>query len=250
MRKYKGRDVLAGAVTILLAVSLAGCCRDKNDDDHSLSLLGGLNGGGISPAAVDLGSAANFRVLASSTVANTGGTMVDLDLGVSPGSSVTGFPPGTVSGTIHAGDATAATAQSDLTTAYNDAAGRPSDATVSGNLGGQTFGPGVFTSSSSLAISSGDLTLTGLGDPNAVFIFQIASTLTVTSGRQVILAGGAQASNVIWQVGSSATIGTSADFSGTILALASVTLETGATLHGRAYARTGGVTLDTNVVGP
>jgi len=250
MRNYKGRDVLVGAVTFLLAVSLAGCCRDKNDDDHSLSLLGGVNGGGISPATVGLGSLVNFRVLSSSTVANTGPTFVDGDVGVSPGSSVTGFPPGTLSGSTHAADATAAIAQSDLTTAYNDAAGRPPGASVSGNIGGQTLAPGVFTSTSSLAISSGDLTLTGLGDSNAVFIFQIASALTVTSGRQVILAGGAQASNVFWQIGSSATIGTNADFSGTVMAQASVTLETGATLHGRAFGRTGGVTLDSNDVVP
>lgn len=251
MRKYKGHDVLAGAMAFLLAVSLAGCCRSKNDESHSLSLLGGvIPGGGVNPATVILGSAAAFRVLASSTVANTGPTSVDGDLGVSPGSAVTGFPPGTLTGTIHAADATAATAQSDLTTAFNDAAGRPPGTAVSGNIGGLTLAPGVFTSSSSLAISSGDLTLTGLGDSNAVFIFQIGSTLTVTSGRQVILTGGAQASNVFWQVGSSATLGTTSDFSGTIMALASVTLETGATLHGRALASTGGVTLDSNVVSP
>jgi len=121
---------------------------------------------------------------------------------------------------------------------------------VSGNIGGQTLAPGVFTASSSLAISSGDLTLTGLGDSNAVFIFQIPTTLTVTTGRRVILAGGAQASNVFWQVGDSATIGTFADFSGTIMALSSITLATSATLHGRALARNAAVTLDTNVISP
>jgi len=253
MRKYKGQDVLAGAMAFLLAVSLAGCCRDKNDESHSLSLLGGINGGGGgNPATVILGSAAAFRVLAGSTVANTGPTSVDGDLGVWAGSAFTGFPPGTLSGTIYTGPGAgpAQTAQSDLTIAFNDAQARPPGTAVSGNIGGLTLAPGVFTASTSLAISSGDLTLTGLGDSNAVFIFQIGSTLTVTSGRQVILTGGAQASNVFWQVGSSATLGTTSDFSGTIMALASITLETGATLHGRALASTGGVTLDSSVVSP
>lgn len=141
---------------------------------------------------------------------------VDGDLGVSPGSAVTGFftvdgGPGTVSGAIHSGDVTAATAQSSLTTAFNNAAGRPPGTSVSGNLGGRTLAPGIFTATSSLEISSGDLTLTAVGDEDAVFIFQIPSSLTVTSGRRVILTGGAQAANVFWQVGSSATLGTNSD---------------------------------------
>jgi hypothetical protein len=250
MRKYKGQDVLAAAMVFLLAVFLAGCCKDDDGLGDSLSLLGGLNAGAGNPDTVILGSAAAFRVLASSTVANTGPTSVDGDLGVSPGSAVVGFPPGTLTGSIEAATPTAATAQSDLTIAYLDAEGRPPGTTVSGNIGGLTLAPGVYTSSSTLDISSGDLTLTGLGDSTAVFIFQIGSALTVTSGRQVILTGGAQASNVFWQVGSSATLGTTSDFSGTIMALASITLETGATLHGRALAQTGGVTLDSSVVSP
>ena len=256
MRKYTGRDFLAGAMAFLLAVSLAGCCKSDDDSSNSLSLLGGVNaGGGANPAMVILGSAATFRVLANSTVANTGPTSVDGDLGVYPGTAVTGFltvdgGPGTVTGTIYEGIPPADTAQADLTIAYNDAFTRPPGTSVSGNIGGLTLAPGVFTSSSSLAISSGDLTLTGMGDSTAVFIFQIGSALTVTSGRQVILTGGAQASNVFWQVGSSATLGTTSNFSGTIMALASITLETGATLHGRALASTGGVTLDSNVVSP
>src|SRR5207248_3859840 len=171
-------------------------------------------------------------------------------LGLSPGTAVTGFPPGTVNGTIHAGDPAAAQAQLALTTAYNDAAGRTEGATaVAGNLGGQTLTPGLYKSTSSLEISSGDLTLDAQGDPNAVFIFQMGSTLVTTVGRQVILSGGAQAANVFWQVGSSATLGTGSVFKGNILALASITVTTGATVEGRLLARTAAVTLDSNIIG-
>jgi len=203
----------------------------------------------VSPAGVALGTAGNFAVLAGSGVTNTGATAVTGDLGVSPGTSVTGFPPGTISGATHAGDATAATAKVDLTTAYNDAAGRTLDAvTVAGNLGGLTLTPGLYKSTSSLAISSGDLILDALGDANAVFIFQMASTLTTTTGRQVILSGGADPANIYWQVGTSATLGTNSVFQGTIMADQSITLTTGATLNGRALARNAAVTLDTNTV--
>jgi hypothetical protein len=251
MHKYKGQAVLAAAMAFLLAVFMAGCCKSKNDESHSLSLLSGvLPGGGPNPLPVILGTTSSFRVLAGSTVTNTGLTSVDGDIGVSPGSAVTGFPPGTLTGTIFTGPGPAATAESDLTTAYNDAAGRPPGASVSGNIGGLTLAPGVYTSTSSLAISSGDLTLTALGNSSGVFIFQIPSSLTVTSGRRVILAGGAQASNVFWQVGSSATLGTNSFFSGNIMAQASITLQSGASLEGRALASTGGVTLDSNVIFP
>jgi hypothetical protein len=170
-------------------------------------------------------------------------------LGVSPGGAVTGFPPGLVNGTIHAGDSTAAQAQLDLTTAYNDAAGRTVGAvTVAGNLDGRTLTPGLYKSTSSLEISSGDLTLDAQGDANAIFIFQMASTLTTTSARQVTLSGGAKAANVFWQVGSSATLGTTSVFKGTIMADQSITLTTGATLSGRALARIAAVTLDSNTI--
>jgi len=200
-------------------------------------------------AGVVLGTAGNFAVLAGSTVTSTGATTVNGDLGVSPGTAVTGFPPGLVNGTIHAGDSAAAQAELDLTTAYNDAAGRTVGAvTVAGNLGGLTLTPGLYKSTSSLEISSGDLTLDAQGNANAIFIFQIASTLTTTSGRQVILSGGAKAANIIWQVGSSATLGTTSVFKGTIMADQSITLATGATLDGRALARIAAVTLDANIV--
>jgi hypothetical protein len=201
------------------------------------------------PAAPAVGEAGGFAVLAGSTVTNSGATSLTGDLGVSPGTAITGFPPGTLTGTIHAGDATSATGMTDLTTAYNDVAGRTLAAVaIAGNLGGLTLPPGLYKSTSSLSISSGNLTLDGQGDPNAVFLFQMASTLTTTSGRKVNLIGGAKASNVFWQVGSSATLGTTTDFAGSILANQSITLNTGATLNGRALARIGAVTLAGNAV--
>jgi len=201
-------------------------------------------------ASVALGSASTFAVLAASTVTSIGNTTINGDLGLSPGTAVTGFAPGIVNGTIHVADAAAAQAQADLTTAYNDAAGRTVGAiTLAGNLGGQTLTPGLYKSTSSLEISSGDLTLDAQGDANAVFIFQMASTLTTTVSRQVILSGGAKAANIFWQVGSSATLGTSSVFKGNILAQASITVTTGAAVEGRLLARTAAVTLDTNIIG-
>jgi len=224
--------------TSLLGAALALCLTAAN-----------LTAAQAPQAPIDLGSAANFAVLAGSTVTNTGPTIINGDLGVWPGTAVTGFGPGEVNGTIHAGDPAAQQAQASLTIAYYDAAGRSTaPITVAGNLGGQTLPPGLYKSQSSLAISSGDLTLDAKGDPNAVFIFQIGSALTVTTGRRVILIGGAKAANVFWQVGSSATLGTYSAFKGNILAYASITITTGATLDGRALARVGAVTLDSNAV--
>jgi hypothetical protein len=198
-------------------------------------------------APVPLGSAATFGVLAATTVTTIPTTTVSGDLGVSPGNTVTGSP--IVNGMLHLGDPTAAQAQLDLTTAYNDAAGRTVGAvSVAGNLGGQTLAPGLYKSTSSLEITSGDLTLDAQGDPNGVWVFQMVSTLVTTTSRQVILNGGAQAANVFWQVGSSATIGGSSVFKGTIMAAQSVTMGTSATLDGRALARVGGVALDANVI--
>ncbi len=189
----------------------------------------------------------NFAVLAGSTVTNTGSTTVSGDVGVSPGTAVTGFPPGLASGAIHLADSAAAEAQTALTAGYLDAAGRTGGTSVSGDLVGRTLTSGVYTSTSSLA-ESGDLTLDAQGNPDAVFIFQIASTLTTGSGSHIILANGAIACNVFWQVGSSATLGTYSVFNGNILALSSITITSGVNMNGRALARNGAVTLDTDVI--
>jgi hypothetical protein len=189
----------------------------------------------------------NFSVLAGSTVTNTGSTVVSGDVGVSPGTAVTGFPPGLAGGAIHSADGAAALAQTTLTAAYIDAAGRSGSTSVAGDLVGQTLTAGVYKSTSSLA-NSGDVTLDAQGNPDAVFIFQIASTLTTGSGSHIVLANGAKACNVFWQVGSSATLGTNSVFKGNILALTSITITTGVNLEGRALARNGAVTLDTDVI--
>lgn len=199
-------------------------------------------------APVGLGTAGNFAVLAGSTVTNTGPSVISGSVGLAPGSAVTGFPPGIVlAGTTQIANGVALQAKNDLVTAYNDAAGRSSTATVSGDLAGRTLTPGVYTSASSLGLS-GQLTLDAQGNPAAVFVFQAGSSLIVGSGSQINLIGGAQACNVYWQVGSSATIGTSSSFVGNILALTSITMTTGATLQGSALARNGAVTLDTNTI--
>jgi hypothetical protein len=199
-------------------------------------------------APVGLGTAGSFAVLAGSAVTNTGPSVISGSVGLSPGSAVTGFPPGLVlAGTTQVANGVALQAKSDLVTAYNDAAGRSSTATVSGDLGGRTLTSGVYTSASSLGLT-GTLTLDAQGNPNAVFVFQAGSTLITHSASQVNLIGGAQACNVYWQVGSSATIGTGSSFVGNIMALTSITMTTGATLQGRALARNGAVTLDTNTI--
>jgi hypothetical protein len=204
--------------------------------------------GAAGPTAVDLRTAGGFAVLGGTTITNSGPTVINGDLGLSPGTAVTGFPPGTVNGTIHTTDAVAAQAQTDLVTAFNDAAGRTSNSTVSANLGGQTLSPGVYKGAPSLALT-GTLTLDGGGDPNAVFIFQMpSSTLTTSSGSGVNLIRGAQACNVVWQVGSSATLGTNSHLVGNVLALTAVTMTTGATIDGSALARNAAVTLDSNTV--
>ncbi len=203
-------------------------------------------------AQISLGTSQSFAVLGGSTVTNTGASAINGNVGVSPGSSVTGFPPGIVAGgTIHAADATALQAQSDLTTAYNAVAGTACGVDLTGqDLGGLTLTPGVYCFTSSAGLT-GTLTLDMQGNPAAVFLFKIGSTLTTASGSSVVLintGGSTCPQNLYWQVGSSATLGTGSTFVGNILALTSITLTTGAKLTGRALARNGAVTLDTNVV--
>lgn len=206
---------------------------------------------GVQPAQaigtdVDLGTATSYSVLGGQSVTNTGPTVLSGDLGVNPGTAISGFPPGTFDGVEHRTDAHSLQAQSDLTVAYDDAAGQAPDASVAGDLGGLTLTPGVYNSPSTLEIT-GPLTLDAQGDPDAVFIFQVGSSLTTATDSSVVMLNGASSCNVYWQVGESATIGTDTDFIGTVMALTSITVNNGATVAGRALARNGSVTLDNNV---
>ena len=235
-------------LAIASVVLLSGCKSDeptKNTDNPN-----GIPVQNTSQATITLGGASNFAVLAGSAITSTGATNITGDMGLSPGTSVGGFPPGILVGTQQINSVLSTTAKLDLTTAYNDAAGRTSTdiVTLSGNIGGLTLTPGLYKTTSTLAISSGDLTFDAKGNSSAVFIIQIASSLKVTSGRKVILAGGASAANIFWQVGSSATFGTTSVFKGTILAMQSITFETGASLNGRALARTAGIVLAGNTI--
>ena len=195
-----------------------------------------------------LGKAGNFAVLGSSTVTNTGATNVTGDLGVSPGSAVTGFPPGTISGTIHGDDAVAVQAQQDASVAYTNIVGQSCTDNLTGqDLGGKTLTPGVYCFDTTAQLT-GTLTLDGQGNPNSVFIFQIGSTLTTASNASVVFSNEANAYNGFWQVGSSATLGVDTSFAGNVLAYASITTTTGVVTSGGLYALNGAVTLDTNTL--
>jgi len=201
-----------------------------------------------SQAAI-LGNAQSFAVLGGSTVTNTGPTISNGSLGVWPGAAVTGFPPGVVNGTIHSGDAVAQQAQRDAVTAYNMLAGLVPTQNLTGtNLGGLTLTPGVYFFSSS-AFLTGTLTLDAMGDPGARFVFQTGSTLITATNASVVMINGANACDVYWQVGGAATLGTNTSFQGNILAMTSITLNTGASIvEGRALAQSGAVTMDSNVI--
>lgn len=219
-----------------------------------LSLFLVVLGGAIWPltslAATDpgLGSAGNYAVLAAATITNTGPSWITGQLALSPGTSVTGFPPGTV-GHEDIANGAALNARNAATNAYNVAAGEPPNSILSSDLGGKTLVPGVYKYTSSGGLT-GTVTLDGGGSSTGVWIFQFGSTLTTATSSRVVLINGAQPCDVFWQVGSSATIGAATTFVGTILANTSITMVTGATLNGRALAGliapSGALTLDTN----
>lgn len=206
-------------------------------------------------ADVGLGTADDFAILAGQSVTNTGPTTITGDIGIHPGaagaglSNVTGAGSITHNGTTHDGDGVAQDAKADLVTAYDDAAGRAVTNTIAPQLDGADLGPGVYESTASGAFElsvGGTLTLTG--DANDVWIFQSSSTLVFNSNSEVVLSGGANACNVFWQVGSSATLDSGTDIVGTIMALQDISLVSNAELEGRALARNGSVTMDSNVI--
>jgi len=200
------------------------------------------------PSPVGLGTAAAFAVLAGTpAVTSTGATTITGDLGIHPAAAVTGFPPGIVNGTIHAADAVALQAKNDLVSAYVDAAGRPATATH-GTLGGLTLVGGVYNAGGVTLGLTGTLTLDGQNDPSSVWIFQATSDLVTASSSSVSFINGAQPCNVFWQVTSSATLGSGSTFGGTILALTSITMNSGVSVNGRALARNGDVTLISDAI--
>ncbi len=200
-------------------------------------------------APVGLGTAYSFALLGGSTITNTGPSVINGDLGLHPGTAVTGFPPGTINGAVHRTDAVALNAKADLTIAYKDAAGRSLSATSAPDIGGKTLKPGVYRTGSVPSMGlTGNLTLDAQGDPRAVFIFQVESTLKTATDSSVSLLNGAQACNIYWQVGSSATLGTRTAFKGNILALSSISANNGVVVEGRLLARNGAVTLINDTV--
>lgn len=201
-------------------------------------------------SSVPLGTASTYGVIATTTVTNTGSTVVTGDLAISPGTSLTGFPGapnGVVTGATHLADSAATQAQSDVGIAYTAASALTPTSTVSGPLDGLTLTPGVYSSATSLSLST-NAVLTLNGNSSSVWVFQAGSTLGLGSNAHIVFTGGASACNVFWRVGSSATLGSNSQFAGTILADASITLNTGASVDGRLFARTAAVTLDTNVI--
>jgi|SRR5581483_1050681 len=225
----------------------------KNNRNAAIAALGiflalGFAGLALSATALNLGGADSFAVLAGSTITNTGTSVINGDLGLSPGTSVTGFPPGIVNGAQQIANAAAVQAKTDLTTAFLAAAAQSPAVSAASELGGTTKTAGLYQSADGTFAVTGTLTLDAQGDPNAVFIFHALSTLTTAGASNVVLINGAQACNVYWEVDSSATLGTNSTFKGSMLALTSITAGTGATVEGRLLARNGAVTLDTNVI--
>ena len=254
-RFFTGVSRKAGLIAVVF-ISIAGCSKDNVTGPPQVVIPLQTT----VQAAVNLQSTTGFVILAGSLISNIPTSAITGDIGLSPAarSFITGFGLTEVTGTIYAADdvspagvpAMLTAAKGDLTMAYNDAAGRTSTDMVllAGNLGGLTLTPGLYKSSGSLEISSGDLTFDAKGDANAVFVLQMASTLITTSGRRIILSGGAKASNIFWQVGTSATLGTTSGFKGNIMANQSISLNTGAAVEGRLFARIGAVTLSSSTV--
>ena len=203
-----------------------------------------------------LGTAENFAVLAGSTITNTGPTTISGDIsgaprgdvGLHPGTAITATGITLLGGSYYVANAVALDAKNALVTAYTDAAGRPATSTIATELGGQTLLPGVYDSDAGTFGITGTLTLDGQNNPDSVFIFKMGSTLTTASASRVVLINGARFCRIFWQVGSSATLGTNSTFVGHILAMASITANTGATIYGQLLARDGAVTLDTNTI--
>ncbi|WP_440070418.1 ice-binding family protein [Streptosporangium sp. OZ121] len=232
------RSWLAGAVTVAVALGCVAATPRTASAAHAAGTASTP-----APVPVALGAAADFAVLAGTTVAGTGATVVTGEVGVSPGSATAGFPPGVVVGAVYLDDSVAEQAQEDLAVAYANAARRPGTASLPAQLGGTTVAPGVYNSISGAFQVGGELTLDGRGDPNAVFVFR-APALVTAPASTVRLVNGAQACNVIWQVGGSAALGAGSRFAGSVLALTSITAASGATVNGRLLARLGTVNLD------
>jgi hypothetical protein len=198
---------------------------------------------------VSLGTAGSFVVLSGETITNTGFTVINGNVGLYPGSGITGFPPGIVNGVVHDTDAVAAKAKQDLNDAYADASKRSgAPIPLSGDLGGMTLTPGLYVSATSIELTSGDLMLNALGDEDAIWVFQIGTTFVSNVGRKVLLIGNARHDNVFWNVGTSATIGVGSTMVGNFLTQISISVQTGATMEGRFLTQTGSVTFDSNTV--
>lgn len=228
------------------------CCNDVPSTTTSTTTQGGSTTSTTTTIAVNscptLGRAASFGVLGASTVTNTGSSSISVDLGLYPGTSVTGFPPGTVSGTQQVANTAAQNAQIDAQSAFTALNNLTPIGSLGADIGETTITPGIYNVSSSLTVT-GTVVLDGQGNSNSVFIFQIPSTFILSTGAQVSLINGAQAGNVYWIVGSSATLGTSSNTKGNIIAQSSITFNTFAGLEsGRAIALTGAVTLDTSFI--